>query len=400
MATHGRTARFALAALLGVTASAAHADPGHTGNRMRGGGARAEVPDTAQSPPPRRASGGEQRQAAPGPRDTSAGAAPPRAAASGLGSEAPRAEPRFNLESRRRDGDSGRAQREAASRPAGSQGWNRRSGPPRFDGGPASPEPDASVSPVAGGAAGVAPTSQTRREAGRPNSGGDSNGRHGRGSGDRYGGDDRGDWDRGREDRADRGRDRDGRYGHDNRRGSFGRNDRGSLDGDRRAGEGRNSPDHRSYSGHPDPRYRWHWRNDPRWRFDARWGFYDPLWRFHWQWGWYDPRWGWNLQWGYDPRWGWAWPYGVDWRLGVRAETAIDQDPLLRRWALASFDFNRDGWLDPRERRAAAQALEDGADLDGNRRLDARELAFARAEIERFGWDPRGADVRFDDGWP
>jgi hypothetical protein len=142
---------------------------------------------------------------------------------------------------------------------------------------------------------------------------------------------------------------------------------------------------------------RWHWANDPRWRFDIRFGFYDPFWRSDPRWGWYDPRWGWDPRWGYDPRWGWSAYFGrgYDWYWGVSPRTAIREDPLLRRWALDLFDRDRDGRLGPRETDRASWALLRVADLNGNGRLDGREIAFARSEIRRFGWDR----FRWDDRW-
>ncbi len=146
---------------------------------------------------------------------------------------------------------------------------------------------------------------------------------------------------------------------------------------------------------------RWHWATDPRWRYDIRYGFYDPFWRFDARWGWFDPRWGWNPRWGFDPRWGWGPSYGrgFDWSWGVGPRTAIRQDPLLYRWALEVFDRDRDGRLGPRETDRAAWALLRVADLNGNGRLDGREIAFARAEIRRFGWERFRWDPRWERDW-
>lgn len=392
--------------------SAASADPGDKGHRARGGEARAEMADLGQSPspPPRSAPGGERRLP-DGPRDRAAVPVPAwsepsvssgRAMSSGR--EA-RAGLRPDTGSRLGDADGNPAVRAGPPRRALDAGFTPPPRSPRADGRP-DRGPRTDDRPGWGG-----PFRSTSSAGGQPAAvpgpadplpGGDVVDRAlepGFEIGDVWQTPDG----RGRQDGRPR---RDGSIGPDRADGAPGR---GVSDGvslrdqdQRRDGAGR-APgwrDDRGHAGRAHPRYRWHWRHDPRWRFHTRWGFYDPLWRFNIHWGWYDPRWGWDPRLGYDPRWGWRWPHAFDWRLGVRAETVIDHDPVLRRWALASFDWNRDGWLDPRERRAAAQTLEDVADLDGNRRLDARELAFARAEIGRFGWGPWGTGVGFSDGWP
>ncbi len=111
--------------------------------------------------------------------------------------------------------------------------------------------------------------------------------------------------------------------------------------------------------------------------------------------------WGGNVGWGFDLRFGyWYGPSyynpGYDWwygsrtpyQYGVRADELILRESVIRDWALYWYDYNRDGYLDRDEVRAAGRALRQQFDYDGNGWIDAREY---RSALNRLGGrDDRG----------
>lgn len=108
---------------------------------------------------------------------------------------------------------------------------------------------------------------------------------------------------------------------------------------------------------------RGYWGSNVGWGFDLRFGY------------WYGPSY-------YDP--GFDWWYGAraPYEYGVRAEELILRDSTLHNWALNYFDYNRDGYLDRDEVRAAARSLRQIVDYNGDGWIQASEY---RAAIDRLG---------------
>lgn len=106
-----------------------------------------------------------------------------------------------------------------------------------------------------------------------------------------------------------------------------------------------------------------YWGNNIGWGFDLRFGYwYGP--------SYYDP----GFDWWYGPR--------APYEYGVRAEELILRDTTLHNWALNYFDYNRDGYLDRDEIRAAARALRQIADFNGDGWIQSSEY---RSAVDRLG---------------
>lgn len=60
-----------------------------------------------------------------------------------------------------------------------------------------------------------------------------------------------------------------------------------------------------------------------------------------------------------------------------RAHELFDRDPVLKLWAIARFDENRDGWLTSYEVQAAAGAFREIADEDRDGQVSVREYTAA-----------------------
>ena len=63
------------------------------------------------------------------------------------------------------------------------------------------------------------------------------------------------------------------------------------------------------------------------------------------------------------------------------ANAFLDRDPVIKQWAVRTYDSNRDGWLTLYEAQGALAAFKDLADGDRNGRVTTDEYDRAREFI-------------------
>lgn len=64
----------------------------------------------------------------------------------------------------------------------------------------------------------------------------------------------------------------------------------------------------------------------------------------------------------------------------------FERDPVLKAWAVRTFDRNRDGWLTSYEAQPAVSTFKEMADIDRDGRVTVREFQDARSWLEaRYG---------------
>ncbi|MCY7271759.1 MAG: hypothetical protein LH485_06880 [Sphingomonas bacterium] len=71
----------------------------------------------------------------------------------------------------------------------------------------------------------------------------------------------------------------------------------------------------------------------------------------------------------------------VDSPVNPNANALFDRDPVIRQWAVRTYDSNRDGWLTLYEAQAAATGFKDLADGDRDGRVTTYEYDRAKEFI-------------------